>query len=411
MHLTRIILVVALFLTTLSISAQTSSDEIARLKALLTTSEERARQAEKIAEQYKIMVERERHESDRRRNIAIAYAVAEKSKEIPDAELRKLLALQAFNFNKNNYGYIYQSAIFEALIGALHAENKIESLDVDSDTKAVSANTEEVYYVSNENKLIRRWRNGKTWENKTIAQLEKNISAGVINLSPNGQALAICINNRSNTATKFINLYNIQNIEGQPKKIENIKGKVEALMITDDGTTFFTATNNEKVNSYRVDAGNLPVQSLGQTSLFDLNGNTKQLLTLTSTGKIKLLDFEKNMSDSISVQDNRKVTAIRLFPNNKGFVVGFEDGAINIFSDSKDGRRTALVNSTSSIVKIAFNKSQSLLAVANADNSVRIWRLENLRENPMTIKSQPETVKNIAFSDEGEIDNHGINQK
>jgi WD40 repeat protein len=398
----RATLIFAFSLATLSVLSQTNSDEIARLKTLLTTSEERTRQAEKIAQEYKAMAERERRESDRRLNLFVAYAIADKSQEIPDTELRKLLALQAFNFNKKNYGYVYQQEIFEALIGALDAEKKIENLVVNADTKAVTGNSEEVYFLSNENQLIRKAKNGKTWEDKSLAQFEKNISSGVISLSPNGNAVAICINNRSNTATKFINVYDTQNLEAEPKKIKNIKGNVETLIVANDGTTFFTVTNNGRGDSYRVDTGNPAMQFLGHVSLFDFNASAKQLLTLTNSGKIKLFDFEKNMSDSIDLAGNEKVTAMKLFPKNKGFVIGFENGAIKMFSDIKNGRRTALVSNASSIVKIAFNYSQSLLAIASADNSVRIWSTENLREYPMTIKSQPEPIKNIAFSEEGD---------
>jgi WD40 repeat protein len=399
---TRVTLIFAFSLATLSVLSQTNSDEIARLRTLLTTSEERTRQAEKIAQEYKAMAERERHESDRRLNLFVAYAIADKSQEIPDTELRKLLALQAFNFNKKNYGYIYKQEIFKALIGALAADKKIENFAVNAEAKAVTGNSEEIYFLSTENKLITSRKNGKTWEDKDLVQFEKNISAGAVNLSPSGHVLAICINNRSNTATKFINVYNTQNLNAEPKKIENIKGIVERLTIEDDGTTFFTVTNNGRSDSYRVDAGSAAMQFLGHVSLFDFNASAKQLLTLTNSGKIKLFDFEKNMSDSIDLPGNEKVTAMKLFPKNKGFVLGLENGTIKMFSNIKDGRRTALVSNASSIVKIAFNFSQSLLAIASADNSVRIWSTENLREYPMTIKSQSEPIKNIAFSEEGD---------
>ncbi len=95
-----------------AIQARENAEEAKRNAAI-------AQENEKEAKQQKELADRNAAEALRQRYIAQAKAMAVKSKELNDREQEGLIAQQAYKFNAEHQGYIYDNDIYNGLYAAL----------------------------------------------------------------------------------------------------------------------------------------------------------------------------------------------------------------------------------------------------------------------------------------------------
>src|SRR6185369_9748874 len=131
------------------------------------------RQSE-IAKQEAKRADEARKEAETQRYLALAKAIALKSKDLNDGEQRALLAQQAYNFNTAYAGYEFSDEVYNGLFGALKQLKDPMTKSLDGHKNAAralvtSVKNNAIYSGGSDGKLI-QWTpdNTGSWKADTI---------------------------------------------------------------------------------------------------------------------------------------------------------------------------------------------------------------------------------------------------
>ena len=352
-----------------------------------------AQENEKAAKKAQAEADQAKDRADRLRYQAIAQSMAIKSNNIvpddrPIAELKGLVALQAFFFYQKNKdkGKDYNGDIYAGVYNAIQGLYEIEygdpqvgdsvlnqyhkPVDPNSENTVVAvrsvvySNDGNYFYSANGDGEVVKW-NVVTREWEKIFQNDD--VARVVNISPNEQYLAL------GTDLNNILIFDVNNINQEPTKIGGHEGGtvLDLLFLPDNSGFISVGIDNRILRS----------------------------------------DFR---SSTELARSNTKINKIALSPDAKTLVGGGEDGNVYIWDLTDIGKgATTLVNkstqvdstgvvSTSSkrspIKSIKFSNDGKLLAYGTDDGRIRIWDLKEDKQIPPTLTGFRSTITDIEFS-------------
>ena len=161
--------------------------------------------------------------------ISIAQSMAVKSLNIQETDLKALLAFQAYNFNKENGGDVYDNYIYDGLYYAKRDKLK-ESDGIDLNRykghqdmiRAIlyAPNGKDFYTTGSDGKIL-KW-DSKDYAYKTLYQPANNYINHEMKVSPDGKWLVVA---GDAPYILVVNLATLNTI-----KIEGHKGPVTKLM-------------------------------------------------------------------------------------------------------------------------------------------------------------------------------------
>ena len=373
---------VILFIISIGAFAQNNSEEVDRWKKIAMENEVRALKAETLAAQNEQIAKRAMDDAKRIRYLETSFAMARKSEELDDPELRVLIAVQAFEFNKKYFGYKYDRDIYNGLLGAMRANNTLESFSMNAASRLTVANTHtgKIYAITPGNKLIER--SAGDLQEKVVTQLDKKLLVSAIELSPNGKRLCVALTKGSSS----VFVYDTENIHLPPMTVSNINGKVEKIVFVENTTGFYMLVNGSSIAFYQPGATKNVIELKERILTFDVSADGSKLLALTESGKLNLWNtLDYSIQACASMSDLSRISDVKFLPDNN-FVSGYDDGTVKIFDHQANQKPRVIGQRKSKITQIAFDVHNNCLIAASADNSITLWNADNLRELPRTIK-------------------------
>ncbi len=376
---------------------------IATQQSLLALDRERiADSLRTIADEQSLLAMDERDKANQLRMISIAQSMAVKSLNIQETDLKALLAYQAYNFNKEYGGNVYDNYIYDGMYYAKRDKlDESQGIDLyrfkghrDMIRSIVySPNGNDIYTTGSDGTIL-KW-NSSDYSFKTLYSPEVKFINYVMKISPDGKWLIV---GGDAPHILVINLATLNTI-----KIEGHKGPVTKLMFLPNSDYFI---------SYGIQDSTLRVNDYVNSSELKKFNNRYTALTLSKGGNLLIAGNEKGVLDiwntknmemvkSIDNLTDRPIYAIEFSPDDKTIAIGNEDGVVFIgdvkgnelfFTKSLSGQKSRINN-------IKYSPDGKLLATASLEGTVQLWVISRMDKMlPVAFKDHRDYVWNIEFS-------------
>jgi WD40 repeat protein len=367
--------------------------------------------AEVSAEQARVA----RAAAEQKQYIATAKAMALKSVEIPDKEVQALLAQQAYNFNHEHDGYLYDDAIYNGLHEALKQWGHALTLDLKGHENGscrslvIHQPSKKLYSGGSDGRILRWTYTGKQWQMEVLVGPRSNYQVYSLAVSKDGTKLAAAGIAFGDATNNFMELYDLVNTKAAPKIIRGYSYDIDNLFFSADGKGIFSRDNSGKSIKYNdLNTAKEIITSTEKINHIDISPDYKWIAGAGNDGNLYLWDAANNYSQSVllkNVAANGKaapITSVGFTNDSKSIVIGDVKGLVKIISMANPSRIQPLSGHESGIEQIVFNHAGTFMATASNDKTVRLWNLKDLREQPMVLRGHADWVRTAVFSADDE---------
>jgi len=363
-----------------------------------------------VADQQRELANDERDNANQLRMISISQSMAVKSLNIVDTDLKALLAYQAYLYNKEHGGKVYDNYIYDGLYYAKKDKLKAsQGIDLnwykghrDMLRSIVYAPNGKYFYTTGSDGKILKW-DSNDYSYQTLYHPANDYINYDMKVSPDGEWLIIAGN------APYILVINLTTLN--PIKIEGHRGLVSNLKFLPNSDYFISYGKQDstlRINDY-VNSSELKKFDDRYTA-FALSNDGKMLVTGNEKGIIEIWNTTNmdNVGSREKISDS-PIYTIEFSPDNKTIAAGNEDGAvyignvIEINNGSKVEKNinwpTALTGQRARINSIKFSADGNLLATASLEGTVQLWALDQMDKMlPVAFKDHDDYVWSIAFS-------------
>lgn len=387
---------------------QTRIAEIRREEAMQSAI--RAEEATKEAKRQAVEAQRERTKAERLNMLNIAQAMAAKSLQIRDNQLRGLVALQANIFNLDNGGNNHDRYIYDGLYYALKnlafaEKDTMYSLFGHSGiVRGVefSKDGSKIYSAATDGKVY-RWDFEKR-NRPPVEILSHDARNRLIEISPDGHWMVV------GSDENVIQCFDLNNNGGRPIEVTGHRGAVHDIVIAPNSKLFISLGDDRNLRAYFFD------ERRGQLLRgFDIEYKD---MSLSSDGKILALGSEKGKVILLNTADvdeehvlmegrDSPVIAMAFHPDRNILAVGFDNGNVELYDISKGMDRAEkleeeLPGHGAGISNIKFSDNGTLLATASLDGTIQLWEFNNINNLPITFSDHGGNyVWDLTFSPDG----------
>lgn len=346
-------------------------------------------------------------EADKRRYLSIAKSMALKSKQLSDTEQQALLAQQAYNFNKKYEGYEFDDDIYNGLFAALEKFNHPLTRSLAGHDKAAraivtSVRNSSIYSGGSDGKVFLWTREGGIWKGQLIKQFA-DYQIYSMDISPDGNILVIGGLYPADRNANYAMIINLDNMNGEPKRVPGFKSDIENLSFTPDSKGFYARSNSgHSILFSDLISAKEVITSKEKITSIDLSPDGSKLAGVGEDGNLYMWDVRKNFaatSYSILKGVLNDLLAVAFTPAGNEVIVGDQTGELRIVNNGLT--RRILSGHTSQIEQIKFSHSGKFMATSSFDRTLRLWNMDKLKEQPQ-VMSNNDWVWSMAFSPDDE---------
>lgn len=354
------------------------------------------------ADRQTLIANEQKENADNLRMISIAQSMAVKSLNIPDANLKASLALQAYKYNKGYGGKDYDNYIYDGLYYAKRDKLK-QSLAMDIYQYAehrdmlrsivYAPNGMDFYTTGSDGKIL-KW-DGATFSNETLYNPDNNYINYDMSLSSDGKWLAV------GGDAPYMLVINLQELS--IVKLEGHTGLVTNLMFLPDSDSFLSYGIQDRTLRINNAENSKELKKFDDRyTALSLNKDGRLLIAGNENGSLDIWDVgNMNKIKTIDKFKGTKIYSIEFSPDGKTIVVGNEDGVVYFGSLRGDDLifASALPSQQSRINTIKFSPDGKLLATASLDGTVQLWVISEMDKMlPVVFKDHKDYVWTIEFS-------------
>ncbi len=364
-------------------------------KAIAEQESQKAEAQKLIAEQEKNKAETAEQKAKRLSLISLAQNLALKSVLQNDQQLQGLLAMQAYNFTKQNSGQVQDPAIYEALrlaCTSLGSYTIIRGSEGEIRTLAESQNAS--ILSAGKNGILNKW-DLNTGKSEGTSNFKYTSPIDFVTLDTKGSLLltghddnAVCVWNTNASGTM------------SPTILKGHKGVVRAAAFSQDETTLVTSGKDGLLIVWSIQSG----KSL---NTFTIKSDIKTLkfidknsvAAITEDGDIDIISInDGSLKNIYSSKTSMPLCCISISRKNI-FAVGFSDGKIRLFNmNPLSANYKQLGENTVRIESITANSQGNLLAISCSDKSILIYDLDNRGLKPLRLRDLKSKTRAFAFS-------------
>jgi WD40 repeat protein len=369
---------------------------------------QRAQTNEKLAKEQELIAIRNAAEALRQRYIAQAKAMAVKSKELNDPEQQALIAQQAFKFNSEHEGYVYDNDIYNGLYYALKKQEHALTKSLEAHERGAAralvtrVTSNNIYSAGSDGRIIRWSEQGNQWRSELLVN-QSNYQYYSLDVSPDGNWLVAAGLNTQNEIKNYVELFNLNNMSAAPKKIEGYTYAIENLNFTPDNKGFFARDNSGKSIRYSdLNKSQEVIHSQVKINAIHLSADGTTLAGAGENGSLFIWDVKNNYAVTEIKDLGPHLTSVTVAPEGRRIIVGDNRGVVKIYDVQSEMVIRILSGHTSSIEQIRFNHAGSFMATASKDKTVRLWNMNRLKEQPIVLSDHSDWVWSVAFTPDDE---------
>ncbi len=347
-------------------------------------------------------------DAQRQRYLAIAKAMAVKSKELTDPEQEALIAQQAYKFNTQYDGYIYDNDIYNGLYAALKNNDDplTKSLEAHdrgaARTLVTRPSANQIFSGGSDGKIFRWTEENNHWKSEVIVT-STDYQYYSIAISPDGNWLAAAGLFPSNEANNYVELYNLNDVKAAPKKIRGYAYAIENVNFTPDSKGFYARDNSGKSIKYSdLTTSKEVIKAPVKINAIDLSVDGNKIAGAGENGSLYVWDVQVNFSVKEIKDLGQHLTSVTIAPEGRRIVVGDNTGLLKIYDNQTGFVIRTLPGHESSIEEIQFNHAGNFMATASKDKTVRLWNMNSLKEQPIKLSDHRDWVWSVAFTPDDE---------
>ena len=362
----------------------------------------------KVAEKQKIIAETQRKKavsaSDSAQKLsylALAQSLAYKVKNnFNDIQLNLLVAYQAYLFNKNSGGFEFDPVIFEGLKYASELDTVNQSEDFELNESILTLK------VLDENRLLILYTNGDVVEldakHKEVRKsnlLEKKdvaINAGFI---LNDSLLILSFDNYVNRMNDINNQqsYNISYHKKHIRAAAYIPAYKAVLTGGRDNILAYSTITKNKLK--------LKVSKKLENGIRTISFSEEQNEAWLGlhNGAVYTYNILSDKLEKVTLFKNARVNSILLMDKLGYAVIGLSNGHLIFINKENKMIENDLFVSYGEINALSTDPKEETLALALADNSVRVYQTGAFNEKPIIISGKYKHIDDIAIKSNGQI--------
>jgi WD40 repeat protein len=368
--------------------------------AYLKEKEVAEKNAEKAIEQQSV-TEKEKNMEFNKRMLSIAQTMSGKVSEVEDANLKGLLAYQAYQFNRDFDGQPDHPDIYNALYNAMAGLNGEKFNGLEGHEGAVRSlafipGTNTFFSSGGDGKILRWDLNGNTKSYRTL--IDNNFINRSLAISPNGRWLAC------GTTTSGIQLFNLNVQSSPPTILQGHKGWVEALSFTADNKGLFSASTDKSIIYWDLITGtNTTFITMDNTKVrcLAVSPTSRFLYGGTDNGQLIRWNMDTKEASILFQSDNNSIYSVAI--NSSGTRIAFVDknGTLRLADARNNNILRAVPAHSARILDVKFSPDDRQLATSSMDKTVKIWDANNFAIKPIVIDKHEAWVLSVAFSSDG----------
>ncbi|MEN8248435.1 MAG: hypothetical protein ABFS32_05850 [Bacteroidota bacterium] len=370
--------------------------ENARLKAEIEQLKLQLEEQRKIAQEAQALALNNSEFAKRQKYLASASALALKATgNFLDPQLKGLLAIQAYKFNKKHEGPVFNTEVFAGIYSALSYENggfdDITTQSLQGHNQQVSAITKGSgfsIYSGDSNGKILHWKIEKgVVSADTIMRKQKGEHhIKDMLLSPDERYLLSVGSFRDSKRKRdYLEVIDLHN-NNQVTKITGFLGVIKDIEVLESQSRYFVLSEKGmNVQEVDIQTGTISDFIKPEVKINDLaiSADGRYLAGAGANGNVFVWDLN-NGNSQVPHPANRSVenTALLFSPDGRYLVVGELSGIIHLFNTETNQRVRTITDFQQKVTGIKFSPDGQYLAVSSLASQIRVWNMKNLSARP-----------------------------
>ncbi|GAA4412267.1 hypothetical protein GCM10023187_39120 [Nibrella viscosa] len=393
--------------------AKRNAEEARRFAEEAQTNATRAESNARLAQSSEKLATQNAKEANRLRKLAVAQSLAIQTSQMPDItqnELPKLLAMAAYQLNRQNGGSSNAPGIFLALSKAANETTILEG-HKDNIRQVALTPDESLMASCSDDGTIRLWdlNTHKTVRELTPAR-RKTTGFRDITFVNDGKLVV------AGSAEGQLFVWDVtksKSIASYPAH----RAGVLATLPMKTGSQLVTVGTEGSIRTWRITATGLdslthfPIGLRPTSAQLSPDGN--HVVIGSATGSLAIINLlDKNQAPDMTRRPllNSAITALTFGPTNKTMLTGMADGSVKLW-EYQNNKLGDYIGSLSGIHKsrvssLAFSPDNKYLASGSYDGSVHIWAYADLargdlQQQPISIDNYRSWIMSISFRGKG----------
>lgn len=382
--------------------AQKSAEEARRQSRIAEEQKQLALASQAEALEQKKLADRSATDAYKQRILSIAQAMAVKSLQVFDTTTKALVAQQAYIFNRDYQGNPHNHDIYDALYYAVKSlyHDHHNSLKGHTDAVRSVAFTNgggEMYTAGSDGKIL-KW----VYQNGQFTSIKfhtNNFVNRMIKISGDDKYLAVA------GEEPFIQVFDLTTPGSKPKKMYGHKGRIWSIAFSSDNKTLVSTGEDSSIFMRDVESEKYYLVGKAKTKVrtIAISPDGKSIAGGDEKGQVFVWDVNRTKEVvDLKIKNMKKIHSIVYSNNGKLLAIGDEMGAIKIWDIEKSAPMANPTGHRARINDLKFDPRDQVLASASFDGSVRMWDLEHLNEQPITLRDHNSWVWSVAFTPRGD---------
>ncbi|MES2004848.1 MAG: hypothetical protein V4450_10035 [Bacteroidota bacterium] len=323
-----------------------------------------------------------------------------------NTELARLLAAQAFTFNKENGGEEYVPEIYQALAAVTQSQKSHTVFG--TGVRSIAVSNSNMIAAGDESGTVKLWNtdeiNGKPREfkPKTVQPGGNNIRA--VSFSKDSKKMAV------GTTSGNVYIFSTVDFPGVPQTIKVHNGPVTDIVFTANGNELYTSSNDSSIRKTIIAQNpaspQLVQKTTGRIMGLRLSPDGSQLAAAEENGKLLLLDKLNTLNPIVNeiLIVPELLKSVEFSKDGKYLACGTSDGNIFLFESDKRYRNPKKIKAHQSpVYSISFKDDNNLLATGAGNGEIKVWRTNNFLIEPLLLAGNDSWVWDIKFIRNGNM--------
>lgn len=372
-------------------SLQRTSEQFQYNAQVAAQTAEEARKQQSLAEQAK-------EQEQRKRMLSIAQAMAVKSVQVQDPQLKVLMSYQSYTFNKEYQGQFNHPDIYNGLFNASMA---IKGVDFNA-YAGHEGKVRDVVFVPGRNIFFSTGGDGKIlrWDlyrnPQPVLMAKNNFLNRCLAISQDGQWLAC------GTSGTDIQIYNLRQPTAAPIIINAHEGGVYQVEFVSGRNQIISTGGDRSVKVWNLlnYKGEVLTNANSRVRDIALSPDMKTLYGALDNGDIVSWNLS-NGEKKVLYTNNESNLVIAVNATGTQIAVGDKGGNLILINTDGSQRVQKKAIHASRVVAIDYNPNGTQLATSSYDGTIRILNMQNINNRPVVIIVENSWVLAIKFSPDG----------
>lgn len=357
-----------------------------------------------IAERERIRSENSEKNTRKLRLLALSRSLANQSvREFNsnNLDLSRLLAAQAYIFNKENGGNEYVPEIFTALSAVTGNQKNYRVFNTGVRAIAVGNN---FFAAGDESGIIKLWegdelsQKSKDYKPKGVGQ--NNIRS--IAFSKDGQKIGV------GTVAGVVLIFNTATFPLTPVQINLHKGPVTDIRFQNNNT-LYTSSGDSTIQRINMDGAqtksSLVVKASSRIMSIRLSPDGSKIAAAEENGKLLLIDGLEATSplqkrELLIVKE--LIKSVEFSVDGKYLACGTTEGNIYLFESARQYINPQKIKAHQSpVYAISFKNDNNLIATGAGNGEIKIWHTNNFLLEPLLLNGNDSWVWDMRFMANG----------